>query len=325
MKTLVTGGTGFVGSHLVRVLLAAGHSVRVLHRTSSRLTALEGLAYESIIGDITDLAALRMATDGIDWVFHVAAVADYWRSDVDFMMKVNVEGTRNVLQAARENNVQRIVFTSSAAAIGLNKDIPSDENVPFNLPVKHFPYGYSKVLAEQIVAEAVASGQDIVTVNPVVVIGPGDLNVISGTFILQTKRFGILTPITSGGIAVIDVRDVAAAHLAAAEKGKTGERYILNTANYRYREWFDMIASAVGSAKPRIMTPDFILPAAAGGIDVLRKIGINTPIDANQVRLGDKLVFFDAGKMYQELWQPEISMQQSLIDTYQWYRENGYC
>ena len=324
MKALVTGGTGFVGSHLVRTLLEAGHQVRVLHRTSSKLTALDGMAYESAIGDVTDLTSLQIACEGMDWVFHVAAVADYWRADVDFMMQVNVEGTRHVLQAARENRVKRVIFTSSAACIGPRKEAPADENTAFMSPKKYFPYGYSKLLAEEVVAEAVAGGQDVVTVNPVVVIGPGDLNVISGTFILQTRRFGMLTPITSGGISVIDVRDVAAAHLAAAEKGRSGERYILATENYSYGEWFGMIAEAVGVRRPRIVVPNFVLPIAAHTNDLLRKIGIKTPIDANQIRLGDKPVYYDAGKMREELWHPRIEMQQSLVDTFTWYKENGY-
>ncbi len=326
MQALVTGGTGFVGSHVVRVLAQAGHRVRVLHRASSKLTALAGLPYESALGDVTEPDALRRACEGCDWVFHVAAVADYWRANKDWMIEVNVNGTRQVLAAAQAAGVKRVIFTSSAAAVGLRDNPLADESVPFNLPVQHFPYGYSKVQAEAIVAEAVAKGQDVVTVNPVIVIGPGDLNLISGTFIVQTYQYQWLTPWTSGGAAVTDVRDVAQWHLAAAEKGRTGERYILSTENYGYEAWFNLIADTIGVPRPVgwVYSPNFVLPIMARVVDMLRSMNIQTPIDANQIRLGARHVFFDASKAHRELGLPQITMPQSVADTVQWYQEHGY-
>ncbi len=325
MKALVTGSTGFVGSHIARALVESGHDVRALHRTTSRLDVLAGLKYESAIGDVTDSDSLRTACAGIDWVFHVAAVADYWRADKTRLFHVNVEGTRKVLEAAREANVKRVIFTSSVAAIGWRSDgLPSDESLPFNLPPERFPYGYSKVLAEEVVAEAVAAGQDVVILNPVVIMGPGDLNMISGSFITQVKRLQWAVPIASGGVSVIDVRDVARGHLAAAEKGRTGERYILSTANYSHRELLTMIAEIVGAIPPFIRVPDFVLPPVAALIDLLRKVGISMPVDANQTRLGARKAYFDAGKAHTELGVPLIDMRQSLRDTYVWYMENGY-
>lgn len=325
MKALITGGTGFVGSHLARQLIDAGHTIRILHRNSSKLAALAGLDYESAIGDVIDADALRAACTDCDWVFHVAAVADYWRADKEWMFEVNVEGTRKVLTAAQETGVKRVVFTSSAAAIGLLEDgQPADETVEFNLPPERFPYGYSKHLAEGVVREFEERGLDVVTVNPVIIMGPGDMNLISGTFILQIHRLQWTVPVTSGGVAVIDVRDVARLHIAAAEKGRSGERYILSTANYSNREWFSMIAETMDVGKPFMPMPNLALPVIAGGIDVLRRVGISTPIDANQARLGGRNVFFDAGKADTELGKPQIDMRDSLRDTYQWYVENGY-
>jgi dihydroflavonol-4-reductase len=322
----ITGGTGFLGSYLVRLLSEKGHRLRVLHRPNSKLTALEGLRYESALGDVTDEASMRKAFEGCDWVFHAAAVADYWRADKDYMFEVNVEGTRKVLAAAKAANVQRIIFTSSAAAIGLPKDKnrPSDESVPFNLPPEKFPYGYSKVQAEALVQEAVAQGQNIVTLNPTGIIGAGDLNLISGTFIEQVAKLQWLVPSSKGGMAISDVRDVAVSHLAAAEKGRIGERYILNTANYSYSELFGLIAEVIGVAPPLIEAPSFILPFAANAIDLLRSLKIPTPIDANQARLGGKYVYFDASKAHRELHQPQIDMRQSIKETYDWYLEHGY-
>lgn len=325
MKALVTGGTGFVGSHIVRALNAAGHQAAVLHRSSSKLQALDGLTYQSAIGDILDEASLAAACQGCDWVFHVAAVADYWRADPNRMFEANVKGTRRVLQAARAAGVKRVIFTSSAAAVGLRDDgQPSDESMAFNLPLSHFPYGHSKHLAEQVVKEAVASGQDVVTVNPAVILGPGDLNMISGSFITQVKRLGPLVPVTSGGIAVIDVRDVARMHLAAAERGRSGERYILTTANLSQRDLLGMIADVVGVRRPFLPTPSFIVSISATLIDLARALGIPTPIDSNQARLGVRNIFFDGRKAWAEFGPPQIDMRQSVRDTYDWYRQNGY-
>jgi dihydroflavonol-4-reductase len=325
MLVCVTGGTGFVGSYLVRCLSEAGHQVRVLHRPNSKLTALEGLQYESVLGDVTDEASMQKAFAGVDWVFHAAAVAHYWRADTNYMFEVNVEGTRKVLNAARSQKVKRVIFTSSAAAVGLPSDkTPSDEIALFNLPPQKFPYGYSKVQAEALIKEAVTDGMDIVMLNPTVVIGPGDLNLISGTFIQQVAQMQWLIPSSKGGIAVTDVRDVATSHLSAAEKGRSGERYILNTTNYTFSEWFGLIADVIGVAPPLIEAPNFVLPLAANGIALLKSLGIPTPVDANQVRLGGTFVWFDASKAHRELYQPQIEMRQSVQETYDWYLEHGY-
>jgi len=325
LKALVTGGTGFVGSHIARALNDTGHSVRVLHRASSKLDALEGVEYESALGDVLETDALSEACAECDWVFHVAAVADYWRADVKHMYEVNVEGTRRVLEAARKAKVQRVIFTSSAAAVGPRTDgRPANEDDPFALPPKHFPYGHSKWQAEEVVRDAVMAGQDVVIMNPVVIMGPGDLNMISGSFIVQVKRFGPLAAMSSGGVMVTDVRDVARWHVLAAEKGQSGHRYILGTQNYPYSQWLRMIADVVGAKPPRLFAPDSVLPTVANLIDALRKIGIKTPIDANQARLGARKIYFDCNKAWNELGRPNFDMLQSLNDTYDWYVAHGY-
>lgn len=326
VKALVTGSTGFVGSHIIRLLNADGHSVRALHRKSSRLDALAGLEYESALGDVLDEDALRAACMGCDWVFHVAAVADYWQADEAYMMAVNVEGTRRVLRAAREAGVKRVIFTSSAAAVGIRRDgLPADENVPFTLPPHKFPYGYSKVKAEEVVQYAVEHyGQDVVTVNPVVILGPGDLNMISGRFITEMVRLQWTIPITSGAVGVADVRDIARWHILAAEKGRAGARYILGTANYSYADWYQLVATAVQVKPPIFPLPALVLPVIAHGVDILRGWGIQLPVDADQARLGAKNITFDYGKAWDELGPPTIEMPRSLHDTYQWYLAHGY-
>lgn len=323
MRALVTGGTGFVGAHIARALDAAGHQVRVLHRASSKRDVLEGVTYESALGDIMEPDAVRAAVEGCDWVFHVAAVADYWRADVKRLLSINVDGTRIVLDAARDAGVKRVVFTSSAAAVGLNPEVPSDESVAFNLSPDYFPYGYSKHVAEGVVREAVAAGQEVVTVNPVIVIGPGDINHISGSMVIETKQRGRLMPIPPGGSSYVDVRDAARWHIAAAEQGTPGERYILGTANYTYRDWFDLIAEVVGAPKSILSVPGFAIPVMAGAIGFGRRLGLTLPVDPTQVRLSGTNVYFNYEKAWKTFGAPQVDMRQSLQDTYAWYKARG--
>lgn len=312
-----------MGSHIARLLHQQGHTVRILHRPTSKLEALQGIPFESAFGDVTDAEAVRKAAEGCDVVYHVAAVADYWRSDPKHMYRVNVDGTHHVMQAAKAAGVKRVVFTSSAAAVGFLEDRPADENDRFNQKPELFPYGYSKYKAEEVVAEAVAKGLDVVTLNPSVIIGPGDLNMISGTFIVQTARYQGLTPYTSGGVAVTDVRDVARWHLLAAEKGRSGERYILSTENYSYKDWFNLIAQSIGVGKPRMYVPNFVLPGAVRLIGLLHRLKVSLPLDENQVRLGAKRVYFNPSKAWKELGEPQVEMSESIRETFDWYEAHG--
>ncbi len=324
MNTLVTGGTGFVGSHVARALVDAGHTVRVLHRTTSKLNALDGLDYEPAIGDILDETALEAACDGIDWVFHVAAVSDYWRADKERLFAANVEGTRRVLLAAKSAGVKRVVFTSSGSAVGPREDgIPASESDPFTLSPAQFPYAYSKHMAEGVVLEAVAGGLNVVIVNPVIVLGPGDLNQVSGSMVTQIKQLGPLVPLPTGGTGITDVRDVARWHIVAAEQGRTGDRYILGTENVKYAALFHMIADEVGARAPFLRMPNLFNPMVAGAIGLLRGMGFSLPVDAGQTRLSTRDIFFDYSKTHDELGPPQIDMRQSIRDTYAWYKEHG--
>jgi len=324
MKALVTGGTGFVGSHVARTLAAEGHEVRVLHRASSKLAALDGAPFESAMGDIRDAASLRAACDGCDWVFHVAAVADYWRSTRDEIIEANVNGTAQVLEAAREAGVKRVVFTSSAAAIGLHANgEPSDEHLAFNGSATRFAYAYSKVLAEDVCREAVLGGQDVVIVNPVVVIGPGDLNRISGELVLSVAQLGPLMPIPPGGVAIADVRDIARWHVRAAEQGVTGERYILGSANVRHAALLAQIAAIANVARPRIPLPAWLVPPLATLIDGARSVGLPVKLDGTQTRLSARRVYFVFDKAWGAFGPPQFTQQQTLTDACQWYAERG--
>ncbi len=326
MQALVTGATGFLGSHIVRQLNDSGHAVRVLYRSQSKLSQLAGLQFEAAQGTLADVTALERACAGCQILFHVAAKADYWKDDDrDALWQINVDGTRNVLAAAKAAGIRRVIFTSSASTIGIRPGSePATESDPFSLPPERFYYAFSKWQAEKVVAEFVADGMNIVTLNPAVIIGPGDLNAISGSFIIETARFQWLMPMSSGGLAFIDVRDAARAHLNAIERGNSGERYILSTANLSYHEWYRLIAAACSVRPPLFSTPDWLLEPTARFIELLRRLGIQTPMDANQTRLGGAHIYFDASKARRELGAPQIDIETSIRDTWKWYQRHGY-
>jgi dihydroflavonol-4-reductase len=258
-------------------------------------------------------------------VFHVAAVADYWQADRQHLYAVNVEGTRRVLRAARDAGVRRTVFTSSAAAVGFKEDgAPADEHEPFSLSPHQFPYGHSKHMAERAARCAWDDhSQEVVIVNPVVVMGPGDLNLISGRFITEMARLQWAIPVTSGGVGVTDVRDVARWHIAAAENGVPGERYILGTANYSFNDWYALIADTVGVPRPFLPAPGLALPLVAALVERLRALGVTLPVDPDQTRMGARRIFFDYSKAWNAFGPPQVDMHTSVRETYDWYAARG--
>lgn len=321
----VTGATGFVGSHIVRTLLENGHQVRILRRASSRLDALEGLTVEHAIGDLFDVETLAQQLAGVDWVFHVAAVANYWRSRKDEIYRVNVDGTANLLQAAERAGVKRFIFTSSLAAVGYRGSFHSaNEKTYFNTDPRLSPYGHSKFLAEAKVQQAVRRGLDGVILNPSIIIGPGDLNQISGSLVIEVARRRVPVLPQRGGANFIDVRDVARAHLVAAQRGRKGERYIIGAVNMTHKAMIRLIAQVVGVPAPFIPMPSSLIPAAAALVDVGRRMGLPIPAEGNQLRLSRRTIYADCRKMWAELHEPEIDIRQSIEDTYAWYKANGY-
>jgi dihydroflavonol-4-reductase len=324
ITALVTGGTGFVGSHIARTLVEHGYQVRILRRTTSRLDAVRDITCEHYIGDVTDIDSLRDAMEDVDWVFHVAAVADYWRNKPEWIYEVNVDGTRNVLQAAEDMGVRRVIFTSSAAAMGYRDDLRAvDESVRFNWDQHLTPYGHSKFLAEAEVYRAIRRGLDCVILNPTVITGPGDLNQISSSVVLELARGNVPPTVPPGGITVIDVRDVANAHLAAAERGQCGQRYLLGAVDLTHKAWLRLTADAIGMRMSAIPLPAWLIYIAAWIADILRRAGVPIPIEGNQLRLSTRMMFFNCQKSWEVLGEPRIDIQTSLRDTYQWYKAHG--
>lgn len=325
MRALITGGTGFLGANLVEGLVSAGHGAVVLRRSSSRLDALENLTYEEHIGDILDFPSLVTAMEGCDWVFHVAAVSDYWRQGRDWLYRVNVEGTRNVLRAATEMGVKRVVYTSSVAALGIPVNgEAADESHDFNISPRRFPYGHSKHLAEQEVQEAVRQGLEAVIVNPAVIIGARDLNKISGSIVIEVAR-GLIRFYLPGGTNYVAVEDVVAGHIAAIEKGRPGERYILGGENLLHRQAIDTIVEVTGGPPPLFSFPRWAIEPTALVVSAARRIlGNRVPVNADQVRMSGVKIYFRSDKAIQELSLPQTPFRMAVERAYRWFRDNGY-
>ena len=324
-RALVTGATGCVGANIVEALLVRGYQVRALRRETSSLAALAGLDPELATGDVMDRPSLLAAMAGCEAVFHAAAISQYWRNEQETIYRINVEGTRNVLEAAQAAGVRRVVFTSSVGALGVPAPDAGllDETASFNLPPARFPYGHSKVLAEAEVQKAVAAGLDAVIVNPATVIGKRDVGFVGGEF-LRTARQGKAVAAPPGGVGVIAASDAGMGHVLAFERGRCGERYILNGENILYRHLMRLVAEVVGVRPPLFVIPAPALQLAAGGVDLLRRMRRRPLlVDGNQMRLSVRRLYFDGSRAERELGLTPISVRQAVEEAWTWYRAQG--
>jgi dihydroflavonol-4-reductase len=325
VRVLVTGGTGFVGSQIVAALVRRGDAVRVLHRAASKLIMLEGLPVEHFLGDVLEPDAVACAVAGCDLVFHVAAVASYWRTQREQVYRVNVEGTRIVMEACLAAGVPRVVHTSSVAAISIPRNgRPADESATFDAFSATFAYADSKHRAEAVVLQAVARGLPAVIVNPGAVYGAGDHNLISGSMVLELARRSVpLVP--DGGLCVVDIDAVVQGHLTAAERGRIGERYILGGENLTLLKIATEICAVVGRRAPRAAVPAWTLPPAALAMDAFNRLGLGPPVvSGEQIRMAGLRVFYDTTKAVRELDYPLLPFRGAVEKTYRWYQENGY-
>lgn len=317
-----------MGANTVEALLTRGYTVRALRRVSSRLTALNGLTPELVTGDIMDGDSLRSAMAGCELVFHAAAVSQYWRNSLNLLYASNVIGTRNVLEAALECGVARVVVTSSVAVLG----IPSkertviDESATFNWQPERFHYGHSKVLAEAEVSHAVTQGLDVVCVNPATVIGRRDVYFVGGE-ILRTVRRGLALVAPPGAMGVVAAEAVGLGHVLAAERGRTGERYILNGENIAHIDFLRLVASVVGGRAPRFAVPRStmrIASAVARGIfGGPRPWGARFSAALSQLELSGLDMCFDGGKAERELGVPRVGARAAVEDAWTWYQHEG--
>lgn len=326
MRALVTGATGFLGSHIAKRLLGKGHDVRVLVRPTSDLTLVEDLDGDAVVGDVTDPGTLPPAVEGCDAVFHAAGVVSFWRGWEDKLRAVNVEGVRNVVRAAEEAGVDRFVHTSSVAAVGRPpKGEVADETFDFGWGTRPSPYMETKHAGEQIVLEAARDGGlDAVAVNPGTVLGPGDINRNGGQIVREAVRGGF-PGVPDGGTTFVDVRDVAEGHLLAHDQGAPGERYILGGQNLTFAELFDVVADVAD-----VKTPDgrFPYPAAlayAYWTEVKAVFtGRHPRLPAAAARELFKETFYSSEKAKRDLGYDPRPIRQAVRDTYEWYVDHGY-
>lgn len=324
---LVTGGTGFIGAAVVRHLLAAGESVRVLARPGSDRRLLEGLPVEVASGDITQPASLPPALRGCQSLYHVAAFYSLWAPDRRRFYEVNVEGTRNVLRAAAEAGLGRVVYTSSVGALGLPADgTPGTESTPVTLADMAGDYKRSKFLAEGVAREFAGRGLPLVVVYPSTPVGPGDIKPTpTGQMIVDFLR-GRMWAYLPTGLNLVDVEDVAAGHLLAAARGRMGEGYILGGENLSLREIFERLGRLTGIRPPRLrLSPGLVMPIAVAAEGLSRLTGHPPRVAADAVRMARKTMFFDAGKAVRELGLPRSPVDRALAEAISWFRARGYA
>jgi dihydroflavonol-4-reductase len=326
-RSLVTGGTGFVGANLVRELLADGDRVRVLARAGGDRRALEGCDVEIVEGDLLDADSVRRAVAGMERVYHVAADYRLWCPDPSALFRANVDGTRHVLDAAWAAGAARIVYTSTVGALGIPKDgRPGDETTPVSLADMVGPYKASKFVAEEVAREFAARGAPVVIVNPSAPVGPWDVKPTpTGQMIVDFLR-GKMVASLDTGLNIAHVRDVARGHILAAERGRIGERYVLGHANLSLLEIFRALARLTGLPAPRFRVPYALAWLAAAGMEgVARLTGGAPAVPLTAVRMARKRMFFSADKAVRELGLPQTPAERALGDAVQWFLAHGYA
>jgi len=332
MKCFVTGASGFVGANLVHELVARGHRVRALLRTGCDRRGLLGVECEEVTGDINDSAAMAAGLRGCDWCFHVAASYHLWLKDYAPMYAANVEGTRLVIEAARAAGCSRIVYTSTVGCIGLPKPengrlVSTNENTPVGASQMTNHYKRSKWEAELVARELSAQGAPVVIVNPSAPVGPRDVKPTPTGKVILDFLNGQMPAYLDTGLNWVHVRDVAAGHILAAEKGRIGERYILGNAegNWTMKETFAVLAELSGLPAPKFQVPYLVALAAAHVDEALARLTGKPPkAPLAGVRMARYKMFFSPAKAIRELGLPQTPPRQALADAIEWFRLNGY-
>jgi dihydroflavonol-4-reductase len=328
VKAFVTGATGFVGSHVARILADQGADLRLLLRSTSNPKNIEGVRADRVVGDLRDSASLEKAISGCDTVFHVAADYRLWIHDPDQMYRSNVEGTRAILEAARKDGVRRVVYTSSVATMGFTENsTPADENSPVSLDHMIGHYKRSKFMAEQVASEAGKSGMDVVIVNPTTPVGERDIKPTpTGRIIVDFLKRKFPAYVDTG-LNLVDVTECARGHVAALEKGRSGERYILGGENLTLKQILDKLSAITGLPSPHVRVP-YVLALATGVVDeivtgrILRREPRAT-IDA--VRMGRKKMWVSSAKAERELGWKIVPVEEALRRAADWFRAHGYA
>jgi dihydroflavonol-4-reductase len=328
MRAFVTGATGFLGSHVARVLAEQGAELRLLVRPTSNLKNLEGLKAETAIGDLRDPASLEKAMSGCEVVFHVAADYRLWVRDPAEMYRSNVEGTRAILEAARRNKVRSVVYTSSVATMGFTGNgHPADEDSPVTLADMIGHYKRSKFMAEQVALDAGRGTMRVVTVNPTTPIGEQDVKPTpTGRIVVDFLKRKFPAYVDTG-LNLVDVRECALGHVAALEKGKSGERYILGGENLTLKQILDKLGAISGLPSPTVKLPYFVA-YLAGAVDETvsgRMLGREPRATIETVRMGKKKMWASSSKAERELGWKTLPADAALRRAVEWFRANGYA
>ena len=299
MKVLVTGASGFLGSHLCRRLAEAEHRVRAFCRPTSNLSRLGDLSCERATGDVTEAAAVRAAVEGCDAVIHAAADVDYWRENPERQRRTNIGGTRNVAQACRAAGVRRLVHVSSVGAVGITEDPahPADESFVFNLQEAGLPYHVSKGQAEREVLAEVERGLDAVIVNPSSIMAPRHVAQLQASV-----RRASIVPCYSGGNCIVHPDDVVSGIMAALASGRTGERYILGGENLTFRALSEKAATVLGLQRRFVTIPSFVTGVAALVLEPWAHVTHRPPRISHMVHYcANRFMFYDSSKARREL------------------------
>jgi dihydroflavonol-4-reductase len=327
MKAVVTGATGFLGSHVARVLGEQGADLRLLVRSTSNLRNLEGIQAETATGDLRDSSSLEKGMSGCDTVFHVAADYRLWVRDPAEMYRSNVDGTKAILDAARKHGVRRVVYTSSVATVGFTGNgHPADEDSPVSLADMIGPYKRSKFLAEQLAMEAGGSGMQVVVVNPTTPVGEQDVKPTpTGRIVVDflKRRFPAYV---ETGLNLVDVRECALGHVVALEKGRPGERYILGGENLTLKQILDKLGEISGLPSPKVKLP-YVFAFATGIVDEAitgRLLHREPRATVDSVRMGKKKMFASCAKAERELGWKIVPVEAALRRAVEWFQANGY-
>jgi len=332
MNCFITGASGFIGANLVHELTVRGHRVRALFRRGADLRGLEGASFESVEGDICDRASLDRHMSGCDWCFHVAASYHLWLKDYSTMYAANVEGTRNVLEAAGAAGCKRIVYTSTVGCIGLPKAaggqvIPTDESCLISERQLTNHYKRSKWQAEQVALSLAQKGFPIVIVNPTAPVGPRDVKPTPTGKVIVDFLNRDMPAYLETGLNWVHVRDVAVGHILTAEKGRVGERYILGNANgnWTMKHVFEILEKITGTPSPKLRIPYVVALMAAHADETISKFTGKAPrAPLGGVRMAKYKMFFNPSKAVNELGLPQTSPTTALEDAVEWFRARGY-
>lgn len=320
MKIFVTGATGFLGSNLTKRLVQEGDEVKILIHKKELHPLLLGLGMREVRGDINDFSLLEEAMSGCDFVYHCAAFVSFSQRDYDKLFAVNVEGTKNVVNAALECGVKKLVYTSACAVFGITKNPTLLDESSFLEVNNGNPYAYSKRLAEKEILKACEKGLDAVIVNPSTIYGQGDTTLNSGLLIklIYQNRLKFAPP---GGTSVVSVDDVVEGHLLAMEKGKKGERYILSNEKFTYFDLFNVIAEVVGTKRIRFKVPSFSFYPAILSAKIMEKWFSSPLINLQILKELSHFKYFNSTKARNELgWNPKVDFKTAVARAFEFYK-----